>query len=44
MLGTETNSIGCSKLIDMKGCKEPKNSKHGRQYDLDNSKVPKIIY
>ena len=44
MLGTETNSIGCSKLIDMKGCKEPKITKQGKQYDLDISMEPKIIF
>ncbi|MDE1830408.1 MAG: hypothetical protein KGI25_08805 [Thaumarchaeota archaeon] len=44
MSGTESNSVGCSKLIEIKGCAEPKMTKQGKQYVVDTSKEPKIIF
>lgn len=41
---TESNSIACAKLIDIKGCDEPKVTKQGKQYAADTSKDPKIIF
>ena len=44
MSGTESNSIGCSKLIDVKGCQEPRTTKQGKQYLVDASKDPRILF
>ena len=41
---TESNSVGCSKLIDIKGLDAPKVTKTGKQYTVDTSKEPKIIF
>ncbi len=44
MSGNESNSIGCSKLIDIKGCEGPKTTKQGRQYVIDTSNEPKVTF
>lgn len=41
---TESNSIGCSKLIDVKDCQEPKTTKQGKQYSIDVIKEPRILF
>lgn len=41
---SESNSIACSKLIDIKGCDAPKVTKQGKQYAVDASKEPKVIF
>jgi hypothetical protein len=44
MSGTESNSVGCSKLIDVKGCREIKASNKGKHYTVDVSKEPRILF
>lgn len=44
MSGTESNSIACSKLIDVRGFQEPKATKQGRQYAVDTAKEPRILF
>ena len=44
MSGTESNSIACAKLIDLKGCQESVTTKQGKQYIVDTSKEPRIIF
>jgi len=41
---SESNSIACSLLIDMKGCQEIKKTKQGTQYSIDPTKEPSIIF
>ncbi|MDE1842242.1 MAG: hypothetical protein KGH95_01175 [Thaumarchaeota archaeon] len=41
---SESNSIACSLLIDMKGCQEIKKTKLGTQYSIDPTKEPSIIF
>ncbi|SHO46556.1 hypothetical protein NSIN_30185 [Nitrosotalea sinensis] len=41
---SESNSIACSLLIDMKGCQEIKKTKQGTQYSIDPTKEPTIIF
>ena len=40
----ESNSIGCSKLIEVTGCQESKSTKLGKQYVVDAGKGPRIIF
>lgn len=40
----ESNSIACSKLIEVKGCGEPKVTKQGKQYEIDTTKEPKVVF
>jgi hypothetical protein len=45
MSTSESNSIGCSLLIDLKGCQELKKIKQGiTQYFVDLSKEPSILF
>ena len=41
---SESNSIACSLLIDMKGCKEMKKVKNGIQYTVDFTSDPHITF
>jgi fibrillarin-like rRNA methylase len=41
---SESNSIACSLLIDMKGCQEIKKTKQGTQYSIDPTKEPSVIF
>ncbi|HET7337129.1 MAG TPA: hypothetical protein VFJ23_04475 [Candidatus Nitrosotalea sp.] len=41
---SESNSIACSLLIDLKGCQELKKLKHGTQYSIDLVKEPSIVF
>ncbi len=41
---SESNSIACSLLIEMKGCQETKKTKQGTQYVIDLVKEPSIIF
>ena len=41
---SESNSIACSLLIDMKGCKEMKKVKNGTQYMVDFASDPHITF
>ena len=41
---SESNSIACSLLIDMKGCKEMKKVKNGTQYTVDFASDPHITF
>ncbi len=41
---SESNSIACSLLIDIKGCQETKKLKQGIQYSIDLSREPAIIF
>ncbi len=43
-MGNESNSIACSKLIEIKGCDEPTTTKQGKQYAVDTSKEPRVIF
>jgi hypothetical protein len=43
-MSTESNSIACSLLINMKGCKELHNVKNGTQYTVDFASDPGIIF
>ncbi len=44
MSGNESNSIACSKLIDVKGCKESKTTDKGKHYTVDVSQDPRILF
>jgi hypothetical protein len=44
MSSSESNSIGCSLLIDLKGCPELKKLKNGTQYSVDVTNDPCIIF
>lgn len=44
MSGTESNSIACSRLIDLKDCGDPKTTKQGKQYAVDTSKEPRVLF
>ncbi len=44
MSSTESNSIACSKLIDIRGCEQPKTTKQGKQYTVDTAKDPRILF
>ncbi len=41
---SESNSIGCSKLINVKDCQESKATKQGKQYSIDVTKEPRILF
>ncbi len=40
----ESNSVACSQLIELQGCKEIQTTKKGRQYLIDMTSSPKIIF
>lgn len=40
----ESNSVGCSKLIDVRGCKEPSTTKQGKQYSIDINDDPRVLF
>jgi hypothetical protein len=44
MSSSESNSIGCSLLIDLKGCPELKKLKNGTQYVIDIVNDPSIVF
>ncbi len=44
MSTSESNSIACSLLIDLKGCQELKKLKQGTQYSVDSIKEPSIVF
>ena len=41
---SESNSIACSLLIDLKGCRELKKLKNGIQYSIDIANDPGIVF
>ena len=41
---SESNSIACSLLIDLKGCKELQKVKNGTQYTIDLANDPSITF
>jgi len=41
---SESNSIACSLLINLKGCKELQKVKNGTQYTVDFASDPSIIF
>ena len=41
---SESNSIACSLLINLKNCKELKKLKNGTQYYIDLANEPSIIF
>lgn len=41
---SESNSIACSLLINLKGCQELKKLKQGTQYSIDLNNEPSIIF
>ena len=41
---SESNSIACSLLIDLKGCKELQKVKNGTQYIVDFANDPSITF
>lgn len=43
-MSSESNSIGCSKLIDIRDCQGPKETKQGKQYLVDVAKEPRILF
>jgi len=44
MSGAESNSVGCSKLLDVKGCQEIKTSEKGKHYTVDVAREPRILF
>jgi hypothetical protein len=44
MSSSESNSIGCSLLIDLKGCPQSTKLKNGTQYAIDLVNDPGIIF
>lgn len=40
----ESNSVGCSKLIDVRGCKAPNTTKQGKQYSIDINDDPRVLF
>lgn len=44
MSGMESNSIACSKLIEVKGCSEAKMTKFGKQYVVETAKEPRVVF
>lgn len=44
MSSSESNSIGCSLLIDLKGCPESKKLRNGTQYLINIVNDPSIIF
>jgi hypothetical protein len=43
-MSTESNSIVCSLLIEVKGCEELKTTKQGMQYSVDFKSDPRILF
>lgn len=43
-MSTESNSIACSLLINLKGCKELRRMKNGIQYAIDFASDPSITF
>lgn len=43
-MSSESNSIGCSLLISIQGCKEVKKFKNATQYSVDLGDEPCIIF
>ena len=41
---SESNSIACSLLINLKGCKELQKVKNGTQYSIDFTSDPSITF
>lgn len=41
---SESNSIACSLLINLKGCKELQKLKNGAQYSVDFTSDPSITF
>jgi len=41
---SESNSIACSLLINLKGCQELKKLKQGTRYSIDLNNEPGIIF
>ena len=44
MFVSESNSIACSLLINLKGCKELQKVKNGTQYSVDFTNDPSITF
>jgi hypothetical protein len=44
MSTSESNSIACSLLIELKGCKELHKLKQGTQYSVDLNNEPHILF
>lgn len=44
MSSSESNSIACSLLVELKGCLELKKLKNGTQYSIDISNDPGIMF
>ncbi|MDE1765707.1 MAG: hypothetical protein KGI27_05435 [Thaumarchaeota archaeon] len=44
MSGAESNSVGCSKLLDVKGCNEFKTTDKGKHYTVDVTQEPRILF
>jgi hypothetical protein len=44
MSSSESNSIGCSILFELKGCHEYKKLKTGTQYSVDISNNPSVLF
>ena len=40
----ESNSMACSQLIELQGCKEIQITKKGKQYLIDMSSSPRIVF
>ncbi len=40
----ESNSVACSLLINMQGCRELKKLKQGTQYKIDVIQEPSVIF
>ena len=40
----ESNSVACSELIELQGCKEIQTTKKGKQYSIDIASSPKILF
>ncbi|MDE1727228.1 MAG: hypothetical protein KGH89_08220 [Thaumarchaeota archaeon] len=41
---SESNSVGCSKLIDVRGCQESKPTKQGKHYSVDINNDPRVLF
>ena len=44
MSGNESNSIACSKLIELRGCQESMMTKKGKHYIVDTAKDPRVLF
>ncbi|MDE1763032.1 MAG: hypothetical protein KGH88_02165 [Thaumarchaeota archaeon] len=44
MPDAESNSVGCSKLLDVKGCKESKATDKGKHYTVDVTQEPRVLF